>query len=173
MSESVHTSIDVRDVAMKLMTYTRSLELCARMNYETENLDFIDSIAPGEIFYDLGACEGRFSIYAGLKGITIFAFEPEAKNYSVFRENIELNELKDNIKQLSVHPNPSTGSFFLSTDFRSNTMINIFDMSGRKVHSTNVTPGQQVNAGHLENGIYLLTVQQGESTGKTLLVISK
>lgn len=35
-----YSEVEVRGVHFKLMTYTRSLELCARMNYETENLDF-------------------------------------------------------------------------------------------------------------------------------------
>jgi hypothetical protein len=38
-----HTEVKVRNTIFKLMTYTRSLELCAKMNYETENLDFIET----------------------------------------------------------------------------------------------------------------------------------
>ena len=88
-----HSEINIRNVNMKLMTYTRSLELCAKMNYETENLDFIDLIKPGEVMYDLGACEGRFSIYASLKGIRVVSFEPEEKNFLVFSQNLELNSI--------------------------------------------------------------------------------
>ncbi len=87
------TKVNVRGVVFKLMTYTRSLELCARMNYETENLDFIDKIKSNEVMYDLGACEGRFSIYAAKKGIRVISFEPEAKNYHVFSENLKINEI--------------------------------------------------------------------------------
>ena len=87
------TDVSVREVSFKLMSYTRSLELCARMNYETENLDFIDLIKPGETLYDLGACEGRFSLYAALKGIHVFSFEPEQKNFKVLNENVALNNL--------------------------------------------------------------------------------
>jgi len=97
--ELKHSEITVRGVKFKLMTYTRSLELCARMNYETENLDFIDTINPGEVMYDLGACEGRFSIYAATKGVRVVSFEPEAKNYLVFTQNIKLNEINENSLQ--------------------------------------------------------------------------
>ena len=90
-----HTEVEVRGVHFLLMTYTRSLELCARMNYEPENLDFIDTIQPHEVMYDLGACEGRFSIYAAQKGIRVVSFEPEAKNFSVFSQNIELNNIPE------------------------------------------------------------------------------
>ena len=91
-----HTDVNVRGIDFKLMTYTRSLELCARMNYETENLDFIDTMLPGEVMYDLGACEGRFSIYAAMKGIRVFSFEPEQKNYLVFSQNVALNAIEEN-----------------------------------------------------------------------------
>lgn len=94
-----YTDVDIRGINFKLMTYTRSLELCARMNYETENLDFIDEITKDEVLYDLGACEGRFSIYAAKKGIRVFSFEPEAKNFKVFSQNIELNNIgKESLK---------------------------------------------------------------------------
>lgn len=81
----------VRGIDMTFMGYTRSLALCARMNYETENLDFIDGIPPGEVLYDLGACEGRFSIYAALKGVRVVAFEPERRNHQAFLENVAAN----------------------------------------------------------------------------------
>jgi|GEM_PF-1303558 len=100
MIESKHTykEISVRGISYKLMTYTRSLELCAKMNYETENLDFIDTIPKGEVLYDLGACEGRFSIYACKKGVKVISFEPEEKNFHVFSQNLMLNEIgKDQI----------------------------------------------------------------------------
>jgi FkbM family methyltransferase len=92
-----HTEVQVRNVSLKLMTYTRSLELCARMNYETENLDFIDKIKPGEILFDLGACEGRFSIYAAKKGVKVFSFEPEAKNFQALTQNVALNSIPDSL----------------------------------------------------------------------------
>ena len=92
--EPRHTKIITRGIHLKLVTYTKSLELCARMNYETENLDFIDRIMPNEVFYDLGACEGRFSIYAAKKGIKVFSFEPDKKNFLAFTQNILLNNIK-------------------------------------------------------------------------------
>lgn len=100
MEETIPVSI--RGVDFKLMGYTRSLELCARMNYETENLDFIDLIEPGNCFYDLGACEGRFSIYAALKGLRVFSFEPENRNFKVLGENIEQNLLSTSITRFNL-----------------------------------------------------------------------
>ncbi|XKE45432.1 FkbM family methyltransferase [Halomonas organivorans] len=86
------SSVSIRGNEFKLVTRNRSLQLCARMNYETEVLDFIDGMASGSIFYDLGACEGRFSLYAAARGIDVVAFEPERYNLDVLNENIALNE---------------------------------------------------------------------------------
>ena len=85
------TTTEVRGVPMQLVTHNRALELCARMNYETEVLDFIDQIPAGEVFYDLGACEGRFALYAALRQVQCFAFEPESLNFQAMQENNELN----------------------------------------------------------------------------------
>lgn len=82
---------EVRGVELRLVGYTRALELCARMNRETEVLDFIDEIHPGEVLYDLGACEGRFALYAAMRGVRCYAFEPEALNFRALKENQALN----------------------------------------------------------------------------------
>jgi FkbM family methyltransferase len=92
----------VRGVRLALMGGNRSLELCARMNYETENLDFIDALPRGAIYFDLGACEGRFSLYAAAKGLRVFAFEPERDNFSALERNIRLNGLEDRITAFNV-----------------------------------------------------------------------
>lgn len=90
-----HITRQVRATAMHLLNFNRSLELCARMNYETENLDFIDSLPKGAVLYDLGACEGRFAIYAALNQIHCYAFEPEQNNFAALQQNCTLNQLDD------------------------------------------------------------------------------
>lgn len=82
---------EVRGLSLRLLAHTRALELCARMNRETEVLDFIDQIEEGQVFYDLGACEGRFSIYAALRGVRCFSFEPEVLNFETLVQNVKLN----------------------------------------------------------------------------------
>jgi FkbM family methyltransferase len=107
MNDFKQKKVTVRNVSFNLMTYTRSLELCAKMNYETENLDFIDEINPNDVLYDLGACEGRFTIYAASKGIRVFSFEPEQKNFTVLNQNIKLN---DNVSNLITAINAGVGA---------------------------------------------------------------
>lgn len=89
------TAVNVRDISFNLNTSNRSLSLCARMNYETENLDFIDTLSEGEVLYDLGACEGRLTIYAKLKGIKTYSFEPDQDNYQMLVNNLKLNKLSE------------------------------------------------------------------------------
>lgn len=85
---------EVRGIKLRLVTYTRALKLCARMNRELEVLDFIDQIDSNQVFYDLGACEGRFSLYAAAKGIQCYAVEPEKRNFEALLENISINDPK-------------------------------------------------------------------------------
>jgi FkbM family methyltransferase len=88
------TAVNVRGITMNLVCHTRALRLCARMNRELEVLDFIDAIPLGAVFYDLGACEGRFSLYAALRGVRTFSFEPEEQNFGVLQENIRINDVR-------------------------------------------------------------------------------
>jgi hypothetical protein len=50
-NESKITEVKVRGISFKLFTFNRSLELCARMNYEAENLDLIDSLIENDVFF--------------------------------------------------------------------------------------------------------------------------
>ncbi len=97
----------VRGVELSLLAFNRSLELCSRMNYETENLDFIDEAGLNDVFYDIGACEGRFSLYAAKKGLKVYSFEPEMRNFNTFQKNIKLNALVEKINAF----NCGVGSF--------------------------------------------------------------
>jgi len=50
-----------------------------------------------EIWLDVGAHIGAFSIYAASKGATIVAYEPMPENYALLEENIELNNFSKKI----------------------------------------------------------------------------
>lgn len=100
--ETKINNVDVRGVWLALIADNRSLDLCSRMNYETENLDFIDNIPEGSVYFDLGACEGRFSIYAAKKGLNVFCFEPEENNFKVLQSNIEINRVSNKISAFNI-----------------------------------------------------------------------
>ena len=64
---------------------------------EPEMIEWIDGMKEDEILWDIGANVGLYSMYAGLKGMTVFAFEPSALNTFFISKNIEINDLKDNV----------------------------------------------------------------------------
>lgn len=68
--------------------------------YEKEVLDYIDSIPNDENLYDLGACLGYFSMYADKKGLDVYCFEVEDKNFIGLNDNIKLNNC--NVKAYNV-----------------------------------------------------------------------
>jgi len=45
----------------------------------------------GDIVFDVGANIGAFSLLAAQKASKVFSFEPEPKNFEMFKRNIELN----------------------------------------------------------------------------------
>ena len=73
---------------------------------EPETLEWIERFfRPGDIFYDVGANVGQYSLYAArfLGGnCSIYAFEPEALNYSQLNKNIYLNSLSNCILACNV-----------------------------------------------------------------------
>lgn len=53
--------------------------------------EYIDTLPPGSVFYDLGANLGWFSLYAVSKGLRVYAFEADENNFRGLKENVEAN----------------------------------------------------------------------------------
>jgi len=94
---------------------------------EPETLAWIDTFGQGDLFYDVGANVGVFSLYAALhRNCQVYAFEPEAKNYACLNRNIYLNNLGRRVKALNVALHDRTTVQFL----------NLHDLaSGSALHS--------------------------------------
>lgn len=78
-----------------------------------ETFLFEHCLKAGTYFLDLGAHLGYYSVLAGIKvqpGGRIFSFEPDPKNYSIFKRNIELNHLENVIT-----PIPKAAAHFTGT----------------------------------------------------------
>ena len=69
---------------------------------EPETIKWIDNMSSKEIFWDIGANVGLYSVYAGIKGMKVLAFEPSALNTFLISKNIEINNLKDNVSLFPV-----------------------------------------------------------------------
>jgi FkbM family methyltransferase len=62
-------------------------------------LEWIAGFDPTDIFVDVGANVGMYTIWAAVtKGTRVFAFEPEAQNYAVLNRNILANGLQTRVK---------------------------------------------------------------------------
>lgn len=62
---------------------------------EPETVEWLDSMRPGEVLWDVGAHIGKYSLYAAQAGVRAFAFEPEPQNFALLAENVALNGLED------------------------------------------------------------------------------
>ncbi len=68
------------------------------LSKEPDTLAWIDAMAPGSVFWDVGANIGTLSLYAALRGdLTVQAFEPAAVNYYNLTANCELNGLGERL----------------------------------------------------------------------------
>jgi FkbM family methyltransferase len=66
---------------------------------EPETIEWIDGFKNGDVFWDVGANIGVYSLYASIgRRIEVLAFEPSASNYLLLNRNIEYNHLCSQIQ---------------------------------------------------------------------------
>ncbi|QWR77113.1 FkbM family methyltransferase [Candidatus Magnetomonas plexicatena] len=76
---------------------------------ETSTIEWIDTFDSADVFYDIGANVGSYTLYAAkTKGVRVFAFEPEINNFQLLYSNIYKNELFDLCVPLSIACHDST-----------------------------------------------------------------
>jgi FkbM family methyltransferase len=70
---------------------------------EPWTLDWIATFGPGEVFLDVGANVGMYTIWAAMtRRVPVYAFEPEAQNYALLNRNLLLNRLDGQVKAYCV-----------------------------------------------------------------------
>lgn len=85
---------------------------------EPDTLEWIATFNADDVFYDIGANVGMYTIWAGAtRRCRVFAFEPEAQNFAVLTKNIFLNELQQSVAAypLAVSDRVGIGHLHLST----------------------------------------------------------
>lgn len=69
---------------------------------EPETIEWIDTFKEDDIFFDIGANIGLYSIYAAKKGVNVIAFEPESQNYALINKNVYLNKCDNRVICLNI-----------------------------------------------------------------------
>lgn len=65
---------------------------------EPDTIEWIRGFQPGEVFVDIGANVGMYTIWAAkTRGVRTFAFEPESQNYALLCRNIVMNGLSGSV----------------------------------------------------------------------------
>lgn len=65
---------------------------------EPDTIEWIRGFQAGEVFVDIGANVGMYTIWAAkTRGVRTFAFEPESQNYALLYRNIVMNGLTETV----------------------------------------------------------------------------
>jgi len=92
------TEIPSRNGVLRFVNINRGSfgRACTLHTKEPDSIRWIDRMAPGSVFWDIGANVGVFSLYAAQRGdLHVHAFEPAAVNYYLLTANCELNGFQD------------------------------------------------------------------------------
>jgi FkbM family methyltransferase len=102
--------------ATRLKLYPESYlsYLILRGDFEKNELDFFDTtLKPGNIFIDIGANIGLFTLLASEKGCEIYSFEPTPVTFDRLNENINLNK-RMNVKTFNLALSDSKGEVMMN-----------------------------------------------------------
>jgi FkbM family methyltransferase len=122
------TTTSVRGIELRFQTHSqRQLwQAVGHEHIEPELLDFIDAIPAGSVYYDIGASNGIFACYAAVKGLKVFAFEPEAQNYALLDRNNFLNNGTIKCFNLAISDKQELGKLY-SAKFEAAGHLKILD----------------------------------------------
>jgi FkbM family methyltransferase len=104
---SSSSTIHSRGISFKLTSDNWITKYRARTfnDKEPKMLDWLDAnLQDGDVFFDVGANVGIYSIYAALRNsrTKVYSFEPEYSNLGQLKKNIIINHLNDNIIPFSI-----------------------------------------------------------------------
>lgn len=107
---------------------------------EPDIIAWIDEfLRDDDVFYDVGANVGIFSLYSVLKrkNVRVVAFEPESSNYFLLNKNIFLNRADDKILALNLALNDTDAISVLNlSDFTPGGSAHTFDSNLNSHHQS-------------------------------------
>jgi FkbM family methyltransferase len=78
---------------------------------EPGTIAWLDRLQPGDVFYDVGANIGVYSLYAAKRGAKVYAFEPNAINALHLARNAKANGLDITVVNMVVGQSESRATF--------------------------------------------------------------
>lgn len=88
------------------------------------------------------------------------------------KTEVEINilDVEDhNLADFLLYPNPTTGLFYL--EMESSATVNIIDMNGRLIHSTQKAPGTSMLNYNLASGTYIVQIKAQDKTSYKKLIV--
>jgi len=80
---------------------------------EPETIEWINTFSDKDVFWDIGANVGVYTLYAALRNMAVVSFEPSPNNYYLLNRNIEINKMENRISALCIAFNDTTRLDFL------------------------------------------------------------
>ncbi len=82
---------------------------------EPETLEWIDGFAKDEVFWDIGASVGPYTVYAGMRGIPTVAFEPNPFSFYCLARNVAENGVGEVVQAhcLGLSDQDGRGRFYM------------------------------------------------------------
>ena len=111
------TTVTVNGVDLTLLVPDRTSVYWSRhgFNSEPNTLSWIDRFGAGDVFYDIGANIGAYTLYAAkARSVPVVAFEPNPFSYRVLVHNLHLNAVTDQVLPLCLAAGADTEATVLS-----------------------------------------------------------
>lgn len=93
LSRKPARTVEIEGVAITFTNFQGDTANQILGHHETEVYDYISSLPRDAVFFDLGSSIGNFALFAGLKGLTTVAFEPDRASFKTLVANIKANGL--------------------------------------------------------------------------------
>jgi FkbM family methyltransferase len=94
--EQMHPRVDLEGVTYFIPNQHCLWRVDSLRQKEPDTLEWITTFNKDDIFIDIGANVGMYTLWASVKyGITTYAFEPESQNYALLCKNIMVNQVQD------------------------------------------------------------------------------
>ena len=97
------TTVTVNGVDLTLLVPDRTSVFWSRHEFDSEpnTLSWIDRFGAGDVFYDIDANIGTYTLYAAkARSVPVVAFEPNPFSYRVLVHNFHLNSINDRVLPL-------------------------------------------------------------------------